>query len=105
MKDLVEFYYLFYKRVFWGKLSNTIVALHVKFTPDKATDDSLREIILEQLRYRQRRIENIRWNLWEKMEEIGKRRKIKAQEAALDRIMKEEESILDQINEGLDTKD
>ncbi len=76
MDDILRFYILHSKRFAWGKLSNLIVALHVKFTPNKATEDTFREIVLEQLRYRQRLIEAKRWTLWLEMEQIAKKRGI-----------------------------
>lgn len=76
MDDIIRFYVLYSKRIAWQKLSNLLVALHVKFTPNKATDDTFREMVLEQLRYRQRLIEARRWSLWLEMEQIAKKRGI-----------------------------
>jgi hypothetical protein len=81
MFDLIKFYYIYFKRYLWGILSNKLVAAHVKYTPAKATEDTFREMLLEQIRYRQRLIEQKRWNLWLKLEEIAKRRNIQLEVA------------------------
>lgn len=73
MNDYIRFYSLYIERIAWGKLSNVLVALHVRFTPNKATEDTFREMILEQIRNNQRKIEFKRWSLFCKMEEIGKK--------------------------------
>lgn len=65
-------YYLFF-RYLLGKYSNFLVKTHVKFTPSRSTDDSFNEILLEQIRIRQRKIEQIRWNQRLKMIEYGKK--------------------------------
>lgn len=68
---LFKFYYLFFKRFLLGKISNIIVYYHVKLTPDKSTEDTLREIILQQLRNIQRKIEIRRYDLMEDMKRIA----------------------------------
>jgi len=52
--------------------SNKLVSWHVRLTPSKATEDSFTEILLEQIRYKQRMIEQKRWNIWQKMLQISK---------------------------------
>lgn len=82
--DFVDFNKLRLRRMAWGKLSNALVALHVKLTPKKATEDTFREIVLEQIRYRQRKVEQIRHSLWLQMGEIAEKRNIKSSASVSD---------------------
>lgn len=64
-------YYIAYRYILqW--YSNKLVAWHVKLTPNRATEDSFTEMLLEQIRFRQRIIEQKRWVLWLKILAISK---------------------------------
>lgn len=63
-------YYIAYRYILqW--YSNKLVAWHVKLTPNRATEDSFTEMLLEQIRFRQRMIEQKRWSLWLKILALG----------------------------------
>lgn len=64
-------YYIFCRYIL-QVYSNKLVAWHVKLTPSRATEDSFTEMILEQIRFRQRMIEQKRWSLWLKILDISK---------------------------------
>jgi hypothetical protein len=64
-------YYIFYRYILqW--YSNKLVKWHVELTPSHSTEDSLTEILLEQLRYKQRKVEQKRWSIWLKILQLSK---------------------------------
>lgn len=68
-----KFFYVHTKRSVLGKVSNALVAMHVRFTPNRATDDGFNEVVLEQIRYYQRRIEQVRYTQWREMIELAEK--------------------------------
>ena len=60
-------------RWFLGKVSNYLVRKHFMLTPRRSTEDTGREIKLENIRYRQRKIEQKRWALRLQLESLAKK--------------------------------
>lgn len=55
------------------KSSNIVTWLHFRLTPNNATEDTLREVILEQIRLLQRRLSMREHDIWLKMVGIGEK--------------------------------
>ena len=64
-------YYIQYRHIL-QYYSNFLVKMHVRFTPNRSTEDSFTEMLLEHIRWRQRKIEQKRWTLWTKIIALGK---------------------------------
>ncbi len=71
-KNLIKFSYYGYQRRGLGKISNVLVRIHFEFSPNRSVVDTGNEILLEEVRAIQRKIEKRRWNLWVKMEDCAK---------------------------------
>lgn len=63
--------WLLFKRWLLALRSNYLVRKHIRLTPVR--EDIKRDIILEDIRYKQRTIEQKRWTLWVKICELAKK--------------------------------
>src|SRR3989442_335360 len=70
---LIKFYNIFIKRIMLGKYSNFLVWLHTRLTPTRAVESPIIEAILDEIRFRQRKVEQKRWDLWIKLESLGEK--------------------------------
>jgi hypothetical protein len=68
---MLKFFYHSFIRWLLTKQSNILVKLHFHLTPKRSTENGLRELFLEEIRFRQRIIEQKRYTHWNKMCEIG----------------------------------
>lgn len=81
MFTLVKLYYIIFYRWLLSKYSNHLVRQHWNNTPFKSTEDNLAEIKLQNIRYKQRNVEQKRWQLYLKIREIGFKSGIKEDDA------------------------
>lgn len=70
--DVVRFYAAFGKMRSIELFNNHVVALHTKLTPSRATDDTFRAMILENVRWVHRKLDQQAHKQWLKMLKYGR---------------------------------
>jgi hypothetical protein len=88
----IRFLIIVLYRILLGKFNNFLVWLHTYFTPKRSTDSNLRDIILEEIRFFQRKIEQKRWTLWIELEKIADKMGIYNKNTDIKRLWKDNDN-------------
>lgn len=72
-RDTVEFWSKYTQMRILEHINNKVIYEHFVRTPNKATEDTWRSIVLENIRFLQRRIDQRSYKMWLELQVIGKR--------------------------------